>query len=458
MGRRRKLTEEEYYRQYLYGGWDPHSFDYVWLENGAYDQLERELAYYRRHPANVKPDELLRFLARVMQEWQQDKRMFKDRMDEVLRQYGEMLEAMRDREQVYQQLKRVLADLNEKLQRQERTQEQLDRRLQTIEEEKTKNQRLAVELRNEAVQAFNGIINDPYFQKYAMPELDSMNRQLSQIDDRRLADEARQAIAVDVLSRVYTTTKMVERKKMEYSAAQLLAMTEAALVIDQFEHWRDEIYFDEEKQHKADLDYWSFQRFSELMNAAQTCYSHIRDGELVAGYFVDELEKDLELLKELQGEGEETVASVFNNCNMSEQCEQLGLITAAILYEDFHFELKTNGYDDDDMRHGYAIEMENHAMNCKMRFVFCPVSQTQSVGCYQMCFDDYIDEVLLNSFEQVLEDELRQNGIQIHAHHGNGKERRSNIVDTMEFTPHGHPISLPEEMKLWEEKKLSRSS
>ena len=66
------MTEEEYYNQFLYGGWNPHDYDYVWLENGAYANLERELAYYRCHPENVKPDELLRFLNHIMDEWHRD--------------------------------------------------------------------------------------------------------------------------------------------------------------------------------------------------------------------------------------------------------------------------------------------------------------------------------------------------------------------------------------------------
>ena len=67
------MTEEEYYNQFLYGGWDPHAGGTVWLENGAYAQLERDLAYYRLHPNNVQPDELLRFLAIVLEEWKQDR-------------------------------------------------------------------------------------------------------------------------------------------------------------------------------------------------------------------------------------------------------------------------------------------------------------------------------------------------------------------------------------------------
>lgn len=452
MGRRRNISEEEYYRRYLYGGWDPHSYSGVYLENGAYANLQRELDYYRRHPQNVKPDELLRFLVSVMGQWRNDKNYFQSAMEDILSRYETMLEAMRDREQEYQRLKVVLQEIQKKLRDQEKKQQEIERKLTEIENERICNEQNAVNLRNEAVEAFNGISNDPYFQKYVMPELEAIHQEIIQIDDRRLAPEAKQAVAINALNRVFAIRAQVERKKLEFAAAQLLAITEATLIMDQFAHWRDNVYFDEEKQHKADMDFWSFQHFGEVMTATEALCQRIRQGELAAGYMVSNLSDDLEQMKQLQKEGEQTVASVFNICNTSEQCEQLGLLTALVLYEDFHFELMANGYDDNDLRHGYVIEMENHAMGCKIRFLFSPVSQTQSVGYYQISFQDYIDEMLLSSFESKLLNELRENGIPVSLHCEQDKDTWGNVVEELEFTPQGETIRLPEGMRIWESK------
>lgn len=450
MGRRTNISEEENYRNFLYCGWDPYSHDSVWLENGAYENLQRELDYYRKHPQNVKPDELLRFFASVMEQWRNDKNRFRSAMEDILSQYEAMLEAMRDREQEYQRLKVMLQEIQKKLQEQERTQQEIERKLTEIENERVRNEQNAVNLRNEAMEAFNGIVNDPYFQKYVMPELEAIHQEIIQIDNRRLAPEAKQAVAINALNRVFAVRAQVERQKLEFAAAQLLAITEATLIMDQFAHWRDNVYFDEEKQHKADMDFWSFQHFGEVMAAAETLCHRIRQGELAAGYMVSNLTDDLEQIKQLQKEGEHTVANVFNCCSTSEQCEQLGLLTAVVLYEDFHFELMANGYDDNDLRHGYVIEMENHAMGCKIRFLFSPVSQTQSVGCYQISFQDYVDEMLLSSFESKLLNELKENGIPVSQHREQDKDTWGNVVEELVFTPRGEKIRLPEEMRIWE--------
>ena len=447
------MTEEEYYNQFLYGGWSPHDYGTVWLENGAYANLERELAYYRSHPNNVNPDELLQFLAQVLEEWRQDRRNYQNAMEEVLNRYEEMLEAMRDREREYRRLKDVLKELREQLRRQQEQQRQLEHRIRQVEEERENNQRRAVDLRNEAVEAFNRIVNDPYFQKYAIHELEAISHQLEELDRLPLAAEAKQAVALDCLNRVFTVIQLVERKKLEFSTARLLAETEATLIMDQFIHWRDDVYFDEQRQHKADMDFWSFEHFGEVMRAVEALQRRIHDGELMAGYYVENLKEDLQQMKDLQEEGEQTVASVFNNCNVSEECQQLALIAATILYEDFHFKLIANGYDADDMRHGYVIEMENHALGCKLRFVFSPVSETQSVGCYQLCFLDYIDQILLSSFERMLLSELEYNKIPVRTRRKQGEETIGTIVEELEFTPYGQPILLPQEMRLWESNK-----
>ena len=445
-----KSGEEMHWNQFLYGNWDPHSHNFVWLENGACTELEGQLAYYREHPTNVNPDELLHFLSSVMEEWRKDKNKFKAIMEETLEQYDRLLDAMKSREKEDQRLKGLLIDLNEKIRQQEQRQEQIERRLSLIENERFEAEARALELKNEAINAFNGIVNDPFCQKYAMPDIEAINQQLLAMDRGQLAPEAMQAVAVNALNRIYVVTMLVERQKLEFSAAQLLADTEASLIVSQFVHWRDDVYFDDNRKHKADMDYWSFQHFGDVMSAVKVLCQRIQDGELVAGYMVSDLENDIKKLKDLEKEGERTVASVFNSCNISEQCQQLGLLTAVILYEDFHFQLVANGYDADDLRHGYVIEMENHAMGCKLRFIFSPVSQTQSVGCYQMCFNDYIDQQLLSSFEHVLLRELQNNGIPVSKHTELGRETWGNIVDNIDFTPCGKPIILPEEMRFWE--------
>lgn len=446
----KQTREERHWNQFLYGNWDPHSHSLVWLENGAYEDLERQLAYYREHPANVKPNELLRILSSVMKEWRKDKSMFKTKMEEILKDFDRMLDDMKIREKEYERLKGLLQDLNKKLQEQEKKQNQIKQRLNFIENERCQAMTRALELRNEAIESFNAIVNDPFCQKYAMSDIEAINHQLKSLNNGQLAPEAVQAIAVNALNRIYVLTMLVERKKIEFATAQLLADTEATLIVNQFIHWRDDVYFDNDKQHKADMDFWSFQHFSEVMSNVNTLFHRIKEGELVTGYMVENLEEDIHRMKELQKEGERIVAGVFNSCNISEQCQQLGLLTALILYEDFHFRLVTSGYDADDLRHGYVIEMENHAIGCKIRFIFSPVSQTQSVGCYQMCFRDYIDQHLLSSFEQILLKELQNNGIPVSKHCEKGKETWGNIVENIDFTPLGSPITLPEGMRLWE--------
>ena len=69
------------------------------------------MSYYREHPTNVRPEELLQFLSSVMEEWRKETNKFKANMEEILAQYDRMLDAMKSREKEYKRLKALLQDL-----------------------------------------------------------------------------------------------------------------------------------------------------------------------------------------------------------------------------------------------------------------------------------------------------------------------------------------------------------
>ena len=52
--------------------------------------------------------------------------------------------------------------------------------------------------------------------------------------------------------------------------------------------------------------------------------------------------------------------------------------------------------------------------------------------------------------ENILLKELQNNRIPVSKHCEKGKETWGNIVENIDFTPLGSPITLPEGMRLWE--------
>ena len=447
---RKNISEEERkYNRHLYGGWDPHENDYVWVENGALEELERELKYYEKHPTIASPEELTKLLNKIIKAWDNDRKDYGRYIQRILEEYDNLVEKMKEREAVYSQLKESINHLRSQLNEMEETQRELDVKIEEIKQNRKLNRELALRYRNEAVDAYNNVADDRYCIKFERAKIEKLRQLLNDMGEKPLAYEAQQALAIQVLTDVQAIQKNVTRKKAEFLTALLLVKPEAEHIIEQFEQWRDNTYFDEAKQNKVDMDYWSDDEFSQVMRNATTIYERIQKGEFMEGYEIDQLQDDFENLQKIKEQGEEIVQGVFNRCKVSEECQQLAEIAAQILYEEFHFELKALGYDGNDKRHAYVIEMENHCTNRRIRLVFSPVSQTQSVIYHQISLGDYEDEKSFENFEQQLQYQLSENGIVFSINKTN-KEQNPCVVQQIEFTPKGEPICLPSELRAWE--------
>lgn len=447
---RKNITEEERkYNRYLYGGWNPHDYDYVWLENGAAKELDKELKYFEEHPTIASPEKLTELLHKIIQAWDSDRVGYKQSIQQILTKYDNLVEKMKERERIYSRLKRAIKNLRSHLDEMEETQRELDVKIEEIKQNRKLNRELALRYRNEAVDAYNNVADDRYCIKFERAKIEKLRQLLDDMGDKPLAYEAQQALAIQVLTDVQAIQKNVTRKKAEFLTALLLVKPEAEHIIEQFEQWRDNTYFDEAKQNKVDMDYWSDNDFSEVMRNATTIYERIQKGEFMEGYEIDQLQDDFENLQKIKEQGEEIVQGVFNRCKVSEECQQLAEIAAQILYEEFHFELKALGYDGNDKRHAYVIEMGNHCTNRRIRLVFSPVTQTQSVIYYQISLGDYEDEKSFEKFEEQLLYQLRENGI-VFSINKTRKEQNQSVVPQIEFTPKGEPICLPSELRAWE--------
>ena len=448
MARRRVSSVEEDFRRSIYGNADPHKCGNIWLENGAYDRLNRELAYYRLHPQNADPEALIRLIDEIQSAWNADREAYREHMTHVLTFLENAFDEMREREKDYEKLRKLTVRLRKDLDEQMEKQRELERKLSELQQIREQDESQAETLSKMALEELSTVAGDPYFAKYAQEDLLWLESQERYLVEEGLAPAARQALAASILARVYSSRQIVERKRLAFKEAQLLALTEADRILEQFEHWRTQVYFDPGRQHKADMDWWSFGDFSREYGRAKMFADRIRGGELVADYMIADVQDDLRHIEECQREGEKIVEAVFNTCNLSEECEQLGLLCAMVLCEDFHFRLVASGFDDGDNRMAYVIQMENVTGDIKLQMVFTPVSQTQSVGTYQVSFREYTDERMLRSFQGHVETELHENGLNARWQSAGNSPHGAEVVEDIPFAAKGEPIRLPESMKV----------
>lgn len=427
---RPKDHDEAWYRARIYGHWNPDEYSSIWLENGAYRQLQRELEYYRTHPQNADPDAMLRLVDRIMQNWRQERGQWKVQMQELIEQMKVAVKIIKENEREAQRMQglidRLQQQVNETVERQNELQEHID----SLERDKQNDARLAQQYRNEAVQAYNEVVNDPYFQKYAFEELQAIGHFIHDMDNRPLADAAIQGLAIECIAKIYATRQKVDRMKTEFDVVHTLVSNRAQEVLEQYERWRDEVYFDPESRQKhVDMDFWSHGRFGQQMQNVQGIVHNLGIAPTQPGYMIAQLRTDLENLDTLMQQGEDVFAEVMNVSNLSELVEAMGLLASLILCEDYYYRLVSWGFNDDDERGAYVIQTENHSDHTRMQFVFSPIDQTHSVCFYQTCFEEYEDERIADKLVRDILMQLQENGIQLqipdHLH--------ANIVDHLEF-------------------------
>ena len=448
MVRRPRKHDRNYYRRHIYGRWNPETSSGVWLENHVYQQLMKDLEYLRAHPKNANPEEVLRLLGRIMAAWKDERGKFQDVMKEMIQHYKEAVSVIEQDEKEINSLRQVIDQLEREIDQAIKKQNEIQREIDEIKKERRKDQELAVEYRNKAVEAFNGIVDDIYFKKYASAQLVEIESLLNNMDRLPLGDQALQGLAVECLGKIHATRQDVERKKAEFAMLHAVVTQQAKELLEQFEKWRDDMYFDNEEEYPSkhvDMGFWSRGYFDELMQQVRELCHRLETAPQTIGYMPEQLKEDMTTIVQLRKEGEEVVEDVLCMSHQSEMMEVLGHIAAIILAEEYFFRLIFWGYNDNDERDSFVVQMLNHTCENKIQLIFTPVDKTNSICLYQFCVGQHHDEARIQQLLNSLFNEFGLNGITVRQQ---GASASRSIVESLDFTKPGNTIHLPAELNL----------
>ncbi len=429
------------YRRHLYGGWQPENHAGIWVGNAEYAKLQRDLAKARRDRGKADPRKVLDLLDRIMRAWDRERTQARAAFDDLVSHYNAAIRALNEDEQEIAELTRTLnrlrRELNEAIGRQNRITEQINE----INRRKQRAARVASELRNELVGEFNAVASDPVFNKFAPDGLQKILNTISKIDSGALSDDACQALAVNGSLELKGMQSTVERESAEFRLHYIVAQEQMKAISEQYAHWRDDIFFDPENKHHVDMNYWSRGAFANAETNLRNLEARINSGELASDYFTEQLKEDMVALEQLRDEGERIFAEVLNRTNLSEYIEALGRLTALVMCEDFGFRLVSIGFNNNDDRDAYVIQMDSPQSQTKIQFVFTPMSPTDSLCTYNISYGAYVDEKLADVLLQRVLMQLQANKVSFTV----GRNRAEDIiVDDIPFAAPGKPISLPD--------------
>lgn len=426
--------------KYYWSHADPRRSSHVWMDNDALAAQKREAEYYRLHPGKADPARLLGLIERIMEAWNGERASFVSTQRELVEQYNRLVDAVNARTDEINRLNEILLRLNKQIERQADQQRRLQMQIDRLQEEKDRSESLARKYLNEAIDAYNSVVADPDYHRFASDKMQALAFVFGKVADLDLDPGAVQGLAVDALSKLFAINAEVIRRRAEFDLAYQVVSTDARDLLAQFEHWNSNVYFDPDgRQNKADMAFWSWNLFPQLYEAAEDICRQLDaapDNPAIDTPQLKELHKQIEQLREY---GSQTVNDVLARSMQSEKAEALGNIASLVLVEDFLFKMVYMGFNDNDERSAYVAQLRSAASGISMQFVFTPLSQSE-VGCnYQVCFDGYQDEKRVSDILNAVWHELKPNKINPAAQRDDDS---GHIVDHIEFAAPGHPIHL----------------
>lgn len=418
----------------FYSGWLPRDNGYTWMNNEAYAQWKRELEYLRRHPKQADPEALLALMTRIFGSWEQERRDFLNEFNGLLEVYEEALQLLKDNEEEFVRLNNLINALHQRINEAVIRQNELQERLDGIERRKANDRNIAIRYRNDAVEILNRLAETVYFEKYAPGELDALRYLIREIDKGNLTDGAVQGLAVECIAKACALERMVERKRSEFEILHMMAMQQMTELRRRYDNWGNETYFDEAKQHKMDVDYWSRGAWNRAYSHMKVLEASLTGADKVIGYRIENLQADIESITHLNQVGEEIIERALALSYQSEMAKAMGELIASIMCEIFMFRTVFMGYNNDDERESFVVQMYSHTYEMKIQFILTPLNEKE-IGCiYHASTGKYIREEYLDEILKHINAELRFNDVLVVEQ---DKKEDSHWVPDIEFVPKG---------------------
>ena len=159
----------------FWSGMDPRRHERVWINNDVYARMNRELEELRRNPKKADTAKLLRLVSEMYRSWSEERERFKSLWNELVDEYNRLLKEIDAKGEEIERLNRVLLRLNEQIEETIKKQNELQEQINEIQRDRNANAELARKYLNEAIEAYNLIVNNPFYHKYANEDVEALN-------------------------------------------------------------------------------------------------------------------------------------------------------------------------------------------------------------------------------------------------------------------------------------------
>lgn len=376
----------------------------IWMGDAEYAQMMNRIRQLKRQSsgeARKMAEEYERMIAQLIEDNKKIKRV----LEQTTRSFDQ---ALRDeRETIREESSRLdshVKELETEIQEANQAIDRVNETLREVIRDQRHQAELARQLLSEAISAFNELNSDPYCIKFRHSSVKQICFLFTQME-QELDPGAVQGLAISIQGDIKTIQAEVDQAKRVFETEYGLALKDIIRLESKIKQYRESFFFDSEKQHPVDLDFWTGQALVELERGFADVRDRIEGNMLTEGYDVDDVKYDRQALNGISDTIDKIAEEAYRRGMASEAAEAAGEIAMQVLAEQFRFRRVNCGFDNDDPRGIYSVQMENPSDGRKIELFF-KASKEEVFFTYRISLSSYMDQDLMTDFLRHFSEEL----------------------------------------------------
>jgi len=265
----------------------------------------------------------------------------------------------------------------------------IDNLIKELNEEKARVGELARKVCDEVIERYNNIVRGCVCSKFCYYKLRGLERIISKFNESKLTVDARYALAIDALGSISEIESQSELEWKKFQPIYESFKTDVSEFVDTLEKYK-EIKLDDWDDEIIELDFWTDNRFSNLVANAEQLYQRTSNGEFAPNYVLSDIKIDKDSLAQLNETLNGLIVEAKNRASHALHRQTLALSAEDCLKNAHCFLTTIFQFEEGDQRKSFIAELERSIDEVKITLVFTPEGQDEEAWCF-IQHNQYID-------------------------------------------------------------------
>ena len=254
--------------------------------------------------------------------------------------------------------------------------------------------------------------NDPDYQKFASVQLAALAAKIRESDRLDQNSATILQAAIRLTGDLYALDLTVSSARQQYEVLQLESIGLAEAIKEKIKSARANIHYGDDSTDLVNFDYWTDGQLALVERELHEIAIRLEEKRYDAEYCYSDMEKDYHRLEELDRIQLLLAQDAKEKSLLSEARESMGQIVANILEQKHYFQIVGAGFDGHDLRESYVMRLRRMD-GAEIEVIISPNYQNgENDLYYRINMNSYLDEALMKTIQQSIEEELREYGIQ----------------------------------------------